>query len=179
MSKMGSYDPFGHQQHKLWPIERPGVKLAIWLPTTGSQKSTQFPCVQVACNMSLENSRRGLQLWLRPRPDWRSAQEFIIPQSCGTPSLGNFGTPNWESRDKKPFGCHSRGVVQSLLYGGRWWLPLNLGRGESCESKVAREVVLTPKVLQPRANQLVCWFSAGLLLVSELLVTLPSPIPQL
>jgi hypothetical protein len=29
MSKMGSYDPFGHLKHKLWPKERPGVKLAV------------------------------------------------------------------------------------------------------------------------------------------------------
>jgi hypothetical protein len=24
-----------------------------------------------------------------------------------------------------------------MLYGGRWWLPPTLGRGESCESRVA------------------------------------------
>jgi hypothetical protein len=29
LSKMGSHDPFGHLQHKLWPKERLGVKLAI------------------------------------------------------------------------------------------------------------------------------------------------------
>ncbi len=29
MSKMGSHDPFGHLKHKLWPKERPRVKLAI------------------------------------------------------------------------------------------------------------------------------------------------------
>jgi hypothetical protein len=29
MSKMGSHDPFGHMQHKLWPKGRPTVKLAI------------------------------------------------------------------------------------------------------------------------------------------------------
>jgi hypothetical protein len=29
MFKMGSHDPFGHFEHKLWPKERPGVKLAI------------------------------------------------------------------------------------------------------------------------------------------------------
>jgi hypothetical protein len=88
--------------------------------------------------MSLESSQQGLQLWFRPHPDRRSSQEVIVPQSCGTPSLGDFGTPIWESRDKKPFGCHSCGVVQSILYGGRWWLPPSSGCGESCESNVAR-----------------------------------------
>jgi hypothetical protein len=50
----------------------------------------------------------------------------------------SFGTPTWESWDKKPFGCGPRGVAQSILYGGRWWLPPSPGRGESSESKVAR-----------------------------------------
>jgi hypothetical protein len=42
-----------------------------------------------------------------------------------------------ESRDKKPFVCHSHKVVQNILYGGRCWLPPSPGRGESCESEVA------------------------------------------
>jgi len=29
MSKMASHEPFGHQQHKLWLKEGPGVKLTI------------------------------------------------------------------------------------------------------------------------------------------------------
>jgi hypothetical protein len=53
MSKMGSHDPFGHLKHKLWPKERLEIKLAIWLPTTKSQESPWFPCVQVACNIPL------------------------------------------------------------------------------------------------------------------------------
>jgi hypothetical protein len=32
----------------------------------------------------------------------------------------------------------SRGELQRILYGGRWWLPPSPGRGESSESKVAR-----------------------------------------
>jgi hypothetical protein len=27
-------------------------------------------------------------------------------------------------------------VAQSILYGGRWWLPSNSNRSQSCESKV-------------------------------------------
>jgi hypothetical protein len=41
-----------------------------------------------------------------------------------------FGSPGRE----KPFGCRPRGEVQSILYGGRWWLLPSLGRGESCVS---------------------------------------------
>jgi hypothetical protein len=51
-------------------------------------------------------------------------------QSCGSPNLGDFGTPG----TKSPFGCRSHGQTQSILYGGRWWLPPSLGRGESCVS---------------------------------------------
>jgi hypothetical protein len=29
MSEMGLHDPFEHLKHKLWPKERPGVKLVI------------------------------------------------------------------------------------------------------------------------------------------------------
>jgi hypothetical protein len=54
-------------------------------------------------------------------------------QSPGSPNWDNFGTPLWESREKKPFGCRCSGVMQSILYGGRWWLPPSPGRGESSE----------------------------------------------
>jgi hypothetical protein len=51
MFKMGSHCPFGHLQHKLWSKERLGVKLAIWLLTTESQESTQFPHMQATCDI--------------------------------------------------------------------------------------------------------------------------------
>jgi hypothetical protein len=39
MSEMILHDSFGHLKHKLWPKERSGVKLAVWLPTTKSRES--------------------------------------------------------------------------------------------------------------------------------------------
>jgi hypothetical protein len=36
------------------------------------------------------------------------------------------------------FRCSTRGELQRILYGGRWWLSLSPGRGESSESKVVR-----------------------------------------
>jgi len=62
----------------------------------------------------------------------------MIVQSCRSPNRDSFGTPPWESRDKKPFGCGCRGEAQRILHGGRWWLPPSPGRGESSESRVAR-----------------------------------------
>jgi hypothetical protein len=136
MSKMGSHRPFGHLKHKLWPKERPVVKLAVWLSATKSQESTQFPCVQPACNIPLKSSRRGLQLCFRPHHDQRSAQEVMRSQSCKSLSWWNFGTLTWESQDKKPFGCGPRGEAHSILYGGRWWLSSSPGRGESYVSEL-------------------------------------------
>jgi hypothetical protein len=105
MAKIGSHDPFRHLKHKLGPKERPGVKLAVWLTTIKSQELTRFPCMQVACNIPLKNSQRGLQLCFRLHPDQRSAHKVMGPQSRRSPNFGNFRTPIWESRDKKSFGC--------------------------------------------------------------------------
>jgi hypothetical protein len=69
MSKMASHCPFGHLQPKLWAKERPGVKLAVWLPITKSRKSTSSRRRLKECNMALGSSRRGLQLWFKSRPD--------------------------------------------------------------------------------------------------------------
>jgi hypothetical protein len=101
MSKISLRDPFGHLKHKLWPKERPKVKLAIWLPTTKSRELTRFPCVQVACNISLKIFWQGLQLFFKPHFNRRSARKVIGPQSRKSPNFGNFKTPIWVSR----IGC--------------------------------------------------------------------------
>jgi hypothetical protein len=106
---MGLHHPFEHLKHKLWPKEGPGVKLAIRLPTTKSKKSTRFPYLQVVCDIPLESSKQGLQIFFRPRLHWRSSREVMGPQSYKSPNHGNFGTPTWESRDKKPFRCGPHG----------------------------------------------------------------------
>jgi hypothetical protein len=138
MSKIASHEPFGHLQHKLWTKEGPGVKLTILLPTTKSRESTRPWHVQGECDTSLESSQGKLQVCFRPHPNWRSEQKIITSQSPESPNQDNFGTPLWESQDKKPFGCGWGGVMQKILYGGRWWLPPSPGRDEFCESRVAR-----------------------------------------
>ncbi len=102
MSKMGSHDPFGHFKHKLWPKEGLKVKLSIWLLTTKSQELPRFPCVQVACDISLKISQQGLQLCFKPHLTRRSAHNVMGPQSRGSPNFGNFRTPTWEFWTK----CH-------------------------------------------------------------------------
>ncbi len=138
MFKMTSHESFGHLQLKLWAKEALGVKLAVWLSTTKSWESTRIRRLQEECDMELERSQRELQDYFRPHPNLRSKQEVMDAQSPGSPNRDNFGTPLWESREKVPFGCSLHGELQRILYGGRWWLPLSLGRGESSESNVAR-----------------------------------------
>jgi hypothetical protein len=103
MFEIGSHHAFKHLKHKLWSKERPGVKLPVWLPTTKSQESTQFPRVQATCDIPLESSQWRLQLCFRTHPNWRSAHEVMRLQNHRSPNCGNFGTPTWESWDKKPF----------------------------------------------------------------------------
>jgi hypothetical protein len=148
---MTSHWPFGHLSPKLWAKEGPGIKLAISLPTTKSGESTSFRPPNWECNTSLERSRRGLQVWFRPRCDQTLQSGVMSSQSPGTPPetvsgqfRDNFGTPTWESREKEPFGCSPRNVAQRILYGGRWWLPPSPGRGVSRGPKCPW-LVLTPK----------------------------------
>jgi hypothetical protein len=91
MSKMGSHCSFGHLKGKLWPKEGPGVKLAVWLPTTKSQELTCSRHPIRECDTALESSRRGLQLCFRPRCDRTMQSGDIGVQSPGTPTQDNFG----------------------------------------------------------------------------------------
>ncbi len=66
------------------------------------------------------------------------AEKLWAPKVPGvqteTISRLHFGSP----REKVPFGCKCGSEMQRILYGGRWWLPLSPGCGESSKSKVAR-----------------------------------------
>jgi hypothetical protein len=152
---MGSHDPFGHLKHKLWPKERPGVKLAVWLPTTKSQESTWFPCVQVACNIPLESSQQGLQLCFSPRFNQRSEHKVMGPQSHENLNFGNFETPTWEPWDKKSHldvGFVEKHREYYKGEGGGFpqvWAMVSLVR-PSCPW-----FIVAPKVLQLCTNHLV------------------------
>jgi hypothetical protein len=95
---MASHWSFGHLQPKLWAKEGPGVKLAVWLPTTKSRESTSFRPPNWEFDTSLERSRRGLQVWFRPRRDQTSQSGVMSSQSPGTPP----GTVSGQFRDSNP-----------------------------------------------------------------------------
>jgi hypothetical protein len=73
----------------------PGVKLAIWLPTTKSRESTSSRHPIWKCDTSLERSRRGLQLWFRSRYDPTLQSGVMSSQSPETPT----GTISGQFRD--------------------------------------------------------------------------------
>jgi hypothetical protein len=177
MSKMASHESFGHLQPKLWVKEGPGIKLPIWFPATKSRESTCSRRALGECDTALESSQRELQHWFRPCLDRRLGREAMTVQSLGSPNRDSFGTSLWESWDKKPFRCSLRGVTQSILYGGRWWLPPSPGRGESSESKCPW-LVPTPKgVLECELTLL--WLVLDADSSEIILVPLPSLIPGL
>jgi hypothetical protein len=59
---------------------------SVWLPTTKSRESTSSRHPIWKCDTSLERSRRGLQLWFRPRCDPTLQSGVMSSQSPGTPT---------------------------------------------------------------------------------------------
>ncbi len=127
--------------------------------------------------MALERSRGELQLLFRPRSNqsWQSGD--MSSQSPGTPTRDSFGTPLWESWEKQPFGCSLGGELQSILYGGRWWLPSSPGRDESNVSKCPW-LVPTPKGV-PECELTLLWLVLDADSCELTFVPLPSLIPGL
>jgi hypothetical protein len=116
-----------------------GVKLVVWFLTTKSRESTR-PHVwrwSAIHRWKALNESYNFSLNLIPI---RGMSKELWTHKVLSPNWDSFGTPSWESRDKKPFRCGCRGVTQRILYGGRWWLPPSLGCGESCEFRVARDL---------------------------------------
>jgi hypothetical protein len=96
------------------------------------------------------------------------------PQSCKNPNSKNFKTPTWESRDKMTFRCWSCGQAQSILWGGRWWLPPSLGYGEFCGSMFARGSYKHQRCSNYALTNLLFGLCRFVWII-ELLVNLPSP----
>jgi len=102
MSKIALHEPFGHLQHKLWSKERPGVKLAVWLPTTRSRESTRSQCVQVKCDTMRESSWGELQVYFIPirglsRELWTPKVSGVQTGTISGLLLGSPGSPGNKS----------------------------------------------------------------------------------
>jgi hypothetical protein len=141
MFEMGLHDPF-QLKHKLWSKEGSGVKLPIWLPTIKSLESPRFPYVQVACNIMLKSSWRGLQLCFRPHLNQSLHTKLWAPKVTKDPTLGISGFPLGNPETK----CHldAGPMARHRVY--------YKGEGGGCPqlrvvvSLVSQSLVLTPKV---------------------------------
>jgi hypothetical protein len=69
----------------------------------------------------------GLSKKLWPRKVARVHTEIVSRLLLGNPGIKNH----------LDVGAND-GILERILYGGRWWLPPSLGHGESCESRVTR-----------------------------------------
>jgi hypothetical protein len=161
MSEMVSHWSFGHLQPKLWAKEGPGVKLAVWLPTTKSRESTRSRRALRECNTAFEISWRGLQVWFKLRPDQRSGWEAMMSQSPESPKPGQF-------RDST-LGVSGKSVIRMQL----WWrgtdntirrmvvAPPESGPWCVMWVRVSPWLVLTPNACRMSSNQLVLVLDAG------------------
>jgi hypothetical protein len=127
--------------------------------------STRFTCLEMACDIPLESSWRGLQLCFRLHLDSKSARKVMRLQSRGSPNLGDFGTPIWESRNKSHLdvGPVERCRVYHKRGGGGFpqvWAVVSL------VCPCCSWLILASKVLQLRINHIV-WVLCRSVWVSE------------
>jgi hypothetical protein len=161
MSEMASNWPFGHLQPKLWAKERPGVKLAVWLPTTKSQESTSFRHPNLECDTALKSSRKGLQVWFRPRPNRRLGREVKMSQSPGSPKLRQFRDSTLGVPGKSAIRVPVRWNGTENTIGRMVVTPPESGPWCVMWVQVSPWLVLTPNACRMSFNQLVLVLDAG------------------
>ncbi len=106
--------------------------LDIWNMSYGQKKGLESNWQFDSWPLKLRNWPDFLAFRWRATYHWKSFDEgynFVLdlvsigglhtklwaPQSHENLNFGNFEIPTWESRDKKPFGCGSRGEAQNIL----------------------------------------------------------------
>jgi hypothetical protein len=157
MSRMGSHDPFGYMKHKLWPKERSRVKLAVWLPTTKSQELTRFLCVQVACNILLQNLDEGYNLASDFISIWGLHAKLWAPKIAGVPTLAILELPLGSPGTK----CHlDVGLVERhrIYHKGEGGVFPQVRAVVSLVNSTCPWFALTTKVFQLCTNHLVFGF---------------------
>jgi hypothetical protein len=131
MFKMGSHCSFGHLKHKLWPKE-------VIASLTPDQKKSEIDLIYLFSNGVRHTVGKALEEGQTFALDCISIGGLLV-KLWGSkveriPTWVISGLPLKSLETKKPFGCGSCGEMQSILKGGRWWLPPSSGHGESCAS---------------------------------------------
>jgi hypothetical protein len=158
---MASYWSFGHLQLKLLAKEGPGVKLAVWLPTTKSQESTRSRHALGECDMALESSWRGLQVLFRARPDRRLGREAMMSQSPGSPKPGQFRDSTLGVLGKSAIRVQVRRRGTENTIGRMVVAPPESGPWCVMWVRVSPWLVPTPNACRMSSNQLVLVLDAG------------------
>jgi hypothetical protein len=68
------------------------------------------------------------------------SKELWTPKVLGVETKTVLGLILGSPGTKKPFGCGCHREAQRIIYGRRLWFPPSPGCGESCESRVARDL---------------------------------------
>jgi hypothetical protein len=151
---MGLNCPSRHLKHKLWPKERSGVKLVVWLSTTKSRESTPFPYMQAICDIPLEALNKGYNFSLNLIAIESLHKKLCTFKAARILTIGILGLPFGSPRTKNHLdvapverrriyykreggGFPQVRAVMSLVCPNCLWL------------------VLAPKVLQLGTNHLV------------------------
>jgi hypothetical protein len=172
MSEMGSYDPFEHLKHKLWPKKRSRVKLLIWLLINKSWESTRLNSImwRWRATYRCKDLDKGYNFAL----DLISIGGLHIklwgPKVTRVPTLGISGQNviwMWASWRSTEYIIRGK-LVTSPKSGLRWVLWV----------RISPWLILAPKMLKLYTNQLViglCKF----VWVIKFLPFLPNFIPEL
>jgi hypothetical protein len=107
----------------------------------------------MTCNMSLESSQRGLQLYFRPHLNLRSAREVMGSQVAGVPTLAILGLPFGSPKTKNHLDVGHVGSHIVYYKGEGGGFP-QVRAVVSLVSLSCPWLVLTPKVLQLCTNHL-------------------------
>jgi hypothetical protein len=158
---MASHWSFGHLQPKLWAKEGQGVKLAVWLPTTKSQESTFSWHPNLECDTALESSRRGLQVWLKPRPDRRLGREVKMSQSPRSPKPRQFRDSILGVPGKSVIRVQVRRSGTKNTIGRKVVTPSESGPWCVMWVRVSPWLVPTPNACRMSSNQLMLVLDAG------------------
>jgi hypothetical protein len=92
MSRLGSYDPFGHLKHKLWPKEGSRVKLAVWFPPTKSREPYFLLCKWCA-KYCWKVLNKGYKFSSNLIPIEGLHVKLWAPKVTGVPIVGISGLP--------------------------------------------------------------------------------------
>jgi hypothetical protein len=93
-------------------VERRGVKLAVWFPTTKSRESTWPWCVQTDCDTPFESFWGKLQDCFKPHPNPRSE-----PGVTSSQSLESYELPKSRELQAPKVPGIQTGTISRLLLG--------------------------------------------------------------